>query len=155
LADLLNELGYLWPKSDEDQLFALGQDWIKFSATLPAVHEDASASAGQVWRDNTAEAVDAFRQAWSGEDAGVAALLRGHAGAQAVGGGLMVCAAAVLALKVNVVVQLTILAAEIIEAIATTEVTFGASLLEIPAFKKLTDLAINFLVNKAMEAILG
>ena len=59
------------------------------------------------------------------------------------------------ALKINVIVQLTLLLVEIIEAIATTEVTFGASLLEIPAFKKLTDIAINFLMSQAMEVVLG
>jgi hypothetical protein len=54
-----------------------------------------------------------------------------------------------------VIVQLTILLIEIIQAIATAPETFGGSLLEVPVFKKLADLAINFLISKAMEAILG
>jgi hypothetical protein len=58
-------------------------------------------------------------------------------------------------LKVNVIAQLAWLLAAIVEAIATAEFTFGASLLEIPAFKKLADMAINFVINQAMQVILG
>jgi hypothetical protein len=76
-------------------------------------------------------------------------------GAQVVGLCLYLCAVVVLALKVTVIVQLTILLVEIIEAIATAPVTFGGSLLEIPVFKKICDLAINYLISKAMEAVLG
>ena len=64
------------------------------------------------------------------------------------------CAGLVLTLKINVIIQLTILAAEIIEALATAPETFGGSLLEIPVFKKLTDMAINLLINEAMEVLL-
>jgi hypothetical protein len=155
LADLLNELGYIWPKADEQKLFALGQHWMGFASTLQGLHEDAGAAAQPVWSDNTAAGVDAFQQAWGQDTAGHAVLGRGQAGAQVIGGGLMVCAAAVLALKINVIVQLSLLVIEIIEAIATSEVTFGASLLEVPVFKKLTDMAINFLINQAMEVVLG
>lgn len=46
-------------------------------------------------------------------------------------------------------------AIEIVQAIATAPETFGASLLEVPVFKKITDMAINFIINEAMEKILG
>ena len=72
-----------------------------------------------------------------------------------MGACVFVCAGVVLALKINVIVQLTILLIEIIQAIATSVPTCGASLLEIPAFKKLTDMLINFLISKAMEVLLG
>jgi hypothetical protein len=155
LANLLNELGYVWPKADEQKLLELGQMWMQFASTVDAIHNDAGTIARQVWSDNTAAAVDAFQQAWGGDNAGAVVLERGHLGAQAIGGALMVCAAAVLALKVNVIVQLAWLLAAIVEAIATAELTFGASLLEIPLFNKLTDVAINFLINQAMTVILG
>jgi len=82
-------------------------------------------------------------------------LAEGITAAQAIGATLIVCAAAVLALKINVIVQLTILAVEILEAVLTAPETFGASLLEIPVFKKLTDMAINFLISQALEVVLG
>ena len=50
---------------------------------------------------------------------------------------------------------MTILSREIVEAIATSEITFGASLLEIPVFKKIADMVINALINEALGVILG
>jgi hypothetical protein len=155
LAHLLNELGYVWPNVDEQKLLELGHTWMRFASTVEDIHADAGAAAGRVWSDNTAAAAEAFAQAWGREDAAAVVLDRGHLGAQAIGGALLVCAAAVLALKVNVIAQLAWLLAAIVEAIATAEFTFGASLLEIPAFKKLADMAINFVINQAMQVILG
>ena len=34
LADLLNELGYLWPKSDETKMIELGRHWLSLGGTL-------------------------------------------------------------------------------------------------------------------------
>lgn len=68
---------------------------------------------------------------------------------------VFVAAGLVLALKINVIVQLSILVIEIVQAIATAAVTFGASLAEIPIFKKLTDIAINLILSQAIEALLA
>jgi hypothetical protein len=155
LADLLNELGYMWPKSDEQKMFELGQDWLTFSGTLQGVNQDAHASAQRVLSDNQSSAIQAFQQKWGAGDSASAVLDRGTAGAGAIGGALMVCSAVVLALKINVIVQLTALAIEIIQAIATAPETFGVSLAEIPLFKKLTDMMVNLAINQAMQAILG
>jgi len=81
--------------------------------------------------DNHGDAIETFRERWAAERAPSAVLRDGATGTQAVGAALLVCAGIVLALKICVIVQLTILAIEIIQAIATAEVTFGASLLEI------------------------
>jgi hypothetical protein len=67
----------------------------------------------------------------------------------------MICSGVVLALKINVVVQLTLLAIEIAQAITTAVATFGASLLEIPIFKSITGLILEQLLAFATEAILG
>lgn len=155
LADLLNELGYTWPKADEEKLFQLGQHWIDFGSTLQGIGQEATASATRVWTDNVGDAVEAFKARWGDKESPLAVLEDGTTAAHVIGACLFVCAAVVLALKINVIVQLTILAVEIIQAIATAPETFGASLLEVPVFKKLTDMAINFIINKAMEAILG
>src|SRR5262249_45436537 len=136
-------------------LFELGGDWLSLSSSLSGVAGDAENAARRALGAGKGSALDAFAQRWSAEDSGSQALSRGVTGAQVVGAGLMVCAAVVLALKINVIIQLTILLIEIIQAIATAPETFGASLLEVPVFKKITDMAINFLINKAMEVILG
>jgi hypothetical protein len=155
LADLLNELGYIWPKSDETQLFELGGDWLSLASSLSSVAGDAETAARKALGAGKGSALDAFNKGWSAEDSGARALSRGVTGAEVVGAGLMVCAAVVLALKINVIIQLTILLVEIIQAIATAPETLGGSLLEVPLFKKLADMAINFIINKAMEVILG
>jgi hypothetical protein len=54
-----------------------------------------------------------------------------------------------------VIVQLTILAIEIIEALATAPETFGGSLLEIPVFKEIQQMFINAIINEVINAILG
>lgn len=155
LADLLNELGYIWPKVDEEKLFQLGQYWLSFGGELQTAVQQAGSSAGQVWGQNKGDAVDAFKKQWDGEDAPYKVLSDGVTASQLIGACLFICALIVLALKINVIVQVTILLIEIIQAIATAAPTFGASLLEIPVFKKLCDLALNFIISKAMEAILG
>lgn len=155
LADLLNELGYVWPKSDETRLFDLGQSWLAFADQAAQASQEAKAAVEGLGASNVGADIDAFMRAWQGEESAVASLDSGATGAQVLGGALFVCAGVVLALKINVIVQLTILAIEIIEAIATAAPTFGASLLEIPVFKKLCDLALNFLISQAMEAVTG
>jgi hypothetical protein len=155
LADLLNDLGYTWPEADEEKLFQLGQHWLDYSGAMQQAVQDAAGSAAKVWSDNRGDAVDAFRAMWQAPEAPHAVLADGVTAATVIGGCLFLCAAVVLALKINVIVQLTILLIEIIQAVATAPETFGGSLLEIPVFKKLCDLAVNFIISKAMEAVLG
>lgn len=69
--------------------------------------------------------------------------------------GLMIAAGVVLALKIQVIVQLILLAIQIAQAIATAAVTFGASLLEIPIFKTITGFIVDQLINMAIEAVLN
>jgi ABC-type lipoprotein release transport system permease subunit len=69
--------------------------------------------------------------------------------------GLMIAAAVVLVLKIHVIVQLTMLAIEIAQAIATAGPTLGASPAEIPIFKELTGFVIDILIDQAIGALLG
>ncbi|MET7876167.1 hypothetical protein ABZS52_04455 [Micromonospora profundi] len=154
LSGLLNELGYLWPESDEERLFELSQAWIAFGAEADAAATDATAAVALL-AGNDGSALEAFRGQWSDSDSAAAVLQDLGFGARAVGAALLVCALVVLALKINVIVQLTLLAISIAQAIATAAPTFGASLLEIPVFKKLVDIAIDFLIGQALEAVLG
>jgi hypothetical protein len=155
LASLLGELGYTWPESDEERLMTLGQEWLAFAELVDDVLLEADIVARQVANDHTALSIDSFLAAWQAEESGASTLARGSAGAAAVGGGLTLCAGVVLALKVSVVIQLTLLAVQIIQAIATAAPTLGVSLIQVPVFKKLTGLAIDFVVNEATEAIIG
>jgi hypothetical protein len=155
LVTLLQDLGYQWPEADETTLLAMGHAWLGFGGQARQPPQDAHAAAQQVWSANEGKAIEAFQQAWNHPQAPHANLTDAATGAQGIGIGLMACAGIVLALKINVIVQLTTLAIEIAEALATAVPTFGASLLEIPAFKEITGMAINLVINEAMNAVMG
>jgi hypothetical protein len=108
-----------------------------------------------VWAVNQGEGISAFRQEWTDQEAPHNNLSDATTAAQIIGAGLMVCAGIVLALKINVIVQLTILAVEIAQAIATAVATFGASLAEIPIFKIITGFLIDQIIDFALNAILN
>ncbi len=159
LERLLNDLGYNWPEIDEQRLFELGQSWTAYGGQLQQISGDAERAAQEVWSGNSGEAIDAFKARWEHEKSPSEILKKGATAGHTLGAVLMVCAAVVLALKINVIVQLTILLIEIIEALATAGPTFGASLLEIPVFKEIQgmiiNLIINLIINEAVNAILG
>ncbi|MGQ5261734.1 WXG100-like domain-containing protein [Micromonospora sp. ZYX-F-536] len=155
LAGLLNELGYTWPKSDETKLFELGQMWMELADSLQQAAADGAAAAQRVLDGNQGDALAAFQQRWESGGSAISVLRDGGAGARMVAATLFVCAIIVLALKINVIVQLVILLVQIIQAIATAAPTFGASLLEIPIFKKLTDMVLGMLVDQAIGVVLG
>ncbi len=152
---LLQELGYNWPEADEEKLFDLANTWLDFAPQLGPIVDRAQAAAQRVWNDNQGDAVDAFREKWTAEDSALASLRDSVTGAQVVGPAVMVMAAVVLALKITVVVQLTLLLIQIFQAIATAVATLGASLLEIPIFKIATGLLIDQATDQATQAILG
>ena len=152
---LLDELGYSWPAADEEALFRLGQHWLQLAPHVDAAVADARAAVTELLGATSGPAVEAFAAAWSADDAPLTSLSDARAGVQAMGPLLMLAAGVVLALKVNVIVQLALLAVEIAQAIATSPVTFGASLAEIPVFKIVTGKLLDLLIDQAIGQILG
>jgi hypothetical protein len=155
LVSLLGMLGYSWPEADEEKLFEMAQHWLDLSGTVTAISTEAQRHGSSVVAANAGEAIAAFQSRWSGQDAPITNLADGATAAQGVGLGLMVAAGVVLALKINVIVQLVMLAIQIAQAIATAVVTFGASLLEIPIFKMITSMILDQLLGFAMQALLN
>ncbi|MDO3704127.1 hypothetical protein Q3W71_20900 [Micromonospora sp. C28SCA-DRY-2] len=155
LVSLLGMLGYSWPEADEEKLFELGQHWLNLAATVQTVGAEAQQAGESVWAANTGQAVAAFQQRWSGQEAPIANLTDGVSAAQGVAVGLFLTAGVVLVLKINVIVQLVLLAIQIAQAIATAAPTFGASLAQIPIFKMITSLVIDQLLNLAIDAVLN
>lgn len=155
LVSLLGMLGYNWPEADEEKLFELGSEWMNFSGSLQNVISRADSAAQQVWASNTGDDIAAFQKAWGEEDSPSAVLRDSTTGATVIGACFFVAAGVVLALKINVIVQLTILAVEIAQAIATAVATLGASLAEIPIFKEITGMIIDFLIDQAIGALLS
>ncbi len=155
LERLLNDLGFTWPEVDEQQLFELGSTWLGFGGQLGQHQQSAQMAAQQVAIQNQGAAVDAFLAKWSGHNAPAGVLGDAGTGVQMGGAALYLCAGLVLGLKINTIINLTILAFEIAEALATAVPTFGASLAEIPVFKEVTNRCINAIINEVVNAIMS
>ena len=155
LATLLQDMGYNWPKSDEEKMFNMGTGWMDFTSKVDQPVNDAHSHATQVWTQHRGEGIQAFQNKWNDREAPHANLLDGKTGGTIISAGLMICSGIVLALKINVIVQLVQLAIEIFQAIATAPETLGASLAEIPVFKEITSRLVNLCISLAMNAVLG
>jgi hypothetical protein len=155
LETLLNDLGFTWPEVDEADLFSLGSTWMSFGSTVSSVQQAAQTAAQQVSTVNQGDAIDAFKKKWDGKNAPAAVLGDAATGVELGGAALLLCGGVVLALKINTIVNLVILACEIAEALATAVPTFGASLAEIPVFQEITNRIIQAIINEAVNAIMG
>jgi hypothetical protein len=151
----LGWIGLDWPTSDEEKLFHLGQSWVSFSSQLQSAGTAMEQSAQSVWTGNSGAAIDAFQKWWRAQDSAPSTLSTNSTASTVLGAGLFVCAAIVLALKVNVIVQLVILVVEVAQAIATAVATFGASLAEVPIFKIATQKIVELLIDQVVNMLLG
>ena len=154
LRSLLGLLGHTWPEADEDKLFEMGQAWLRFATTLEDLTAAANTSAAPVWSTNAGADITAFEQWWHKEDSPRATMHDGMPAAVLTGTGLIICGTIVLGLKVAVIVQLTVLAIQIAQAVATSAVTFGASLAEIPVFQAITRTIIGNLIDEVITTLL-
>ncbi len=154
LVEVLGWIGMTWPQGDEEKLFQLGKTWLDFAGTIQQAVQQSNTAAGQVWYGNGGTDIEAFQEYWTGHGP-AGALNLAHTAATILGGGLIVYAAVVLALKVNFIAQLVILAVEVAQAIATAGPTFGASLLEVPIFQQITRAILENLLWQAIGEILG
>lgn len=155
LERLLNDLGFTWPEVDETELFTVGAAWTLLGGTLKGIQQSAQTAANQIPQQNQGPAVEAFVAKWSGDKAPAHVVGEVGTGAEVGGAAILMCAGLVLGLKINTIVNLAILLAEIVEAIATAVPTFGASLAEIPVFKEVAQRIIGAIINEAVTAILG
>jgi hypothetical protein len=152
---LLGWLGFSWPEGDEEKMYQVGQTWLDLAGQLSGQLATADAAAQQVWSSGQGEAIEAFRTAWTEDRSPKANLHEAAEAATKMGAGMILCAGIVLALKINVIVQVVLFAIEVASAIAEAAVTFGASLLEIPIFREITKLILDQLLGLALEMILN
>jgi hypothetical protein len=155
LVTFLNMLGYNWPQADEEKLFKMGEKWMGFSGKLDQVNQNGQQAASQVWTQNSGANIQAFQEHWNHEDGPTKVLTNGSTASTLVGAGLAIVAGIVLALKINVIVQLVILAIQIAQAIATAAVTFGASLAEIPIFQQISRQIVGEIINQVIMQLLN
>ncbi|GAA4864041.1 hypothetical protein [Saccharopolyspora cebuensis] len=154
LSAVLNTLGFSWPLSDEGKLFDLAGQWSSFGERLEPAAAGADDQAQQVLSNNSGAAVEQFGTFWSDGEAPKQNLDDGAAACALMSTGLNTCAGVVLALKTTVIAQLAMLAVQIAQAIATAVPTFGASLLQIPVFRQITDLLLDQALDLAISSVL-
>lgn len=154
LVTVLGMIGYDWPQTDETTLFEMGQRWIAFSGTMQTMVAEARSAAAPVPAFNSGADIDAFQKYWTDSDGPVRVLEDGALAATLTGTGMIICAAIVLALKIQIIVQLVILAIQIAQAVATAVATFGASLAEIPIFQMIAREIVGLLIDEAIGLLL-
>lgn len=156
--ELITALGWIglsWPEGDEEKLFEMGQAWIDFSGVVAEASGEAGTAAAAVWSQHRGEAMQAFQRWWTDAESGPGQLPDYSQAAMLIGTGLIACAAIILALKIQVIVQLAILVFQVAQAIATAVVTFGASLLEIPIFQMITREIVSLLIDAVLQELLN
>jgi hypothetical protein len=155
LIEILGMLGYEWPESDEESLFKLAGEWTGMADQLGPRIESLQNAARTLLENNRGSHIDAFQAEWEGEESSANNLADAGDPANKLNIGLTIMAAIVLALKIQVIIQLAILAFQIAQAIAFAAVTFGASLAQIPIFKAITGMIIDKLMDMAITKVLN
>lgn len=151
----LSVIGFEWPAGDETALLELGQAWTEFSGLIEQQVEQAHQAARLVWDSSTGDMVEAFRAKWEGEKGPAGQMSNNSTGGDIIGAGLMVCAGIVLALKINVIVQVTITLISIASAIASAFVTFGASAALVPLLREACKRLLDYLLGEAIAKVLN
>ncbi|MFB4276619.1 MULTISPECIES: WXG100-like domain-containing protein [unclassified Nonomuraea] len=155
LAKVMNLTGRQWPMSDEEKLLRMGLAWLGMSGDVGRLAGSAGALAATAWTVQEGASVTAAHDAWDGPDSPQKNLLDGLTGADIIGLGLMVCAAIVLVLKVNFIVQLIQLAIQLFQAMAAAPATMGASTLQVPILMEITGRLLDLCITVAMNGVMG
>lgn len=155
LTEPLEWLGLSWPQADEDRLTADGHTWIEHGTRLRRHAAEADAAARRVWMENEGASVEAFEQWWNGEEGPGRHLDDAATAVELIGAGLIAMAGVTVALKTAYIAQLTLLAFQVGQAIATSVATAGATLAEIPLFVAASRIACRQLIHKALQVVEG
>jgi hypothetical protein len=124
---VLNLLGFMWPEADEDKLRATAQAWREFGGNVTRIHQDARLAAAQVTADNSGQSIDAFDRYWHGVGGSGGDFDRAKEAAEHMAIALDGMAMLVEGVKIAVIAQLGLLAAEIIADQVAAPVTLGLS----------------------------
>jgi hypothetical protein len=151
LAFVLNMIGVDWPNIDEDDLRSGADELRQLSSELTSNTGDAKGQIEQLLSANSSASLDRFNALWQ-------KLASGHLpqlaeGLNLVATGLDASAVLVTGMKLGAIVQLGILAAEIIADQAAAPFTFGASEAAIPAEVEITSQVVKQVFKKVAEQV--
>ncbi|MGA5199874.1 PE-PGRS family protein, partial [Streptomyces exfoliatus] len=124
---VLEMLGFEWPTADEDKLIECAQVWRTFAAEVEGHQSRGVTSASNVLSQNAGDSIDGFSKAWDKFGGSSGYFDDARQAAEVIAFTFEAAAALVIGMKVAVIAQLVILAAEIIAAQAAAPFTFGLS----------------------------
>ncbi|MEN2419358.1 PE-PGRS family protein, partial [Streptomyces rimosus] len=113
---VLDMLGFNWPHADEDKLIQCAQVWRQFANEVAGHQSRGASAAGNVLAANTGDAIDGFTKTWEKFADGSGYFDDARQAAEVIAFTLEAAAALVIGMKIAVITQLAILAAEIIAA---------------------------------------
>ncbi|WP_030802620.1 hypothetical protein [Streptomyces sp. NRRL S-337] len=155
---VLDLLGYSWPDADEDKLHECAQVWRNFAESVNQAASSGTSAANEVVSANSGEAVEGFTNEWGsfsgGGNSGDNYLRDAAAAAEVIAVAFDAAAIAVLAGKVAVIVQLVMLAAELIAAQAAAPFTLGLSELGAAGATQATRLIVRQILDKIKREVM-
>lgn len=148
---VLSLIGVEWPNIDEDQLKSAANELRSLSSELTGHTGDAKADIEKMLGVNSSDGLEVFETMWK-------KLADGHLkqlgeGLNLLGTGLDVAAVVVEGMKLAAIVQLGILAAEVIADQAAAVETFGASEALAAAQTAITRTVVKQLLDQAIKSV--
>lgn len=148
---VLSLIGIEWPNIDEDELRSAAEELRSLSGELTGHTDDAKADIEQLLGVNSSDGLELFETMWK-------KLADGHLqqlgeGLNLLGTGLDVAAVVVEGMKIAAIVQLGILAAEVIADQAAAVETFGASEALAAAQTAITRTVVKQLIDQAIKSV--
>jgi len=156
LAFVLNLLGFDWPELDEDEIHRGAQMLRQFADDIQGTMDEVgSRVTGDVPGAVTANAARSYTDAWDESQSSMGEFCELLDGAAT---GVDLAADAVLALKLKVIAELVITAAQLAAATAAAFATFGLAAAAQPAIilarKKIMDIIVGELVAAAIVQVI-
>ncbi|GAA3166285.1 MULTISPECIES: PE-PGRS family protein [Streptomyces] len=155
---VLDLLGYEWPEADEDALFDCAAAWRTFAEQVNETLSQGSSAANEVTSANSGEAIEGFTNEWGAfagsGNSGDSYLRDAAAAAEVIALAFDAAALAVIEGKVAVIVQLVMLAVELISAQAAAPFTLGLSELGAAGVTQATRVIVRQILDKIKREVI-
>ncbi|MGG7573684.1 hypothetical protein [Streptomyces sirii] len=151
---VLEMLGYDWPTGDEDKMNESANNWREFAGAVEQLQSEGVSAAGGVLSANSGESIEGFSKTWekfSGNGSGY--LDDARTAAELIAFAMDAGSVVIIGMKVAVIAQLAILAAEIIAAQAAAPFTLGLSEIGAAGATQATRLIVRRILKEAREAL--
>lgn len=155
LVQFINMVGFEFPEGQETEILQWATKWQRFADAVTQLVETTTRAADYVKQNNQGPAVTAFTANVEADRSPLDVSRNLSKAATVTGTCLMVIGAAILVLKILMIVDLSVFAAKFWAAIAAIPPTFGGSLSWIPPAQALCQKLIKLGVEMAAQKVLA